>query len=97
MVDPQFAPGEREELLALTHALFESLPSEAAEIALRVYMRSRWPHLGREHLSVSCTSSSICRSNLACQCAWVSAEIRVHVRSSDCSTADSLTPSARPT
>jgi hypothetical protein len=51
MVDPQFAPGEREELLALTHALFESLPSEAAEIALRVYMRSRWPHLGREHLA----------------------------------------------
>ena len=27
MVDPQFAPGEREELVALTHALFESLPS----------------------------------------------------------------------
>jgi hypothetical protein len=50
MVDPQFAPGEREELLALTHALFESLPSETAEITLRVYMRSLWPHLGREHL-----------------------------------------------
>jgi hypothetical protein len=47
---PTFAPGEREELVALTHILFEALSSPIAELVLRTCMRSRWPHLTREHL-----------------------------------------------
>ena len=48
--EPAFKPGELEEALALTHVLFESLPSQTAEATLRACLRLRWPHLGREHL-----------------------------------------------
>jgi hypothetical protein len=41
MVDPHFAPGERDELLALTHALFESLPDLRAGAGARRRMFSR--------------------------------------------------------
>ena len=48
---PTFGPGEREELVALVHLLFESLPTSLlAETVLRACMRSRWPHLTRDHL-----------------------------------------------
>jgi hypothetical protein len=48
--DLQFKPGELEQACELVHILFESLPSAIAEHALRACWRTRWPHLGRDHL-----------------------------------------------